>query len=91
MKLTASLQGLAAFNQGENTMAPRIDKKLRQYDGYVSRIGQLEAKRYLAAREQPPRFSRHTSGGFRVRAYLTALVGGYLSTLVVYTYTIHVY
>ncbi len=32
-------------------MAPRIDIKLQQlqYDGYVSRIGQVEAARYLAS------------------------------------------
>jgi len=37
-------------------MSQRIDITLQQlqYDGYVSRIGQVEAERYLAAREQPP-------------------------------------
>jgi len=52
-------------------MAPRIDKKLQQlqYDGYVSRIGQMEAERYLAAREQPP-----TRGNIRTALALTVLV-----------------
>ena len=47
-------------------MAPRIDIKLQQlqYDGYVSRIGQMEAERYLAAREQPP-----TRGNIRTCAH----------------------
>ena len=37
-------------------MTPHVDTKLKQlhYDAHVSRIGQLEARRYLATREQPP-------------------------------------
>jgi hypothetical protein len=37
-------------------MTPHVDTKLKQlhYDAYVSRIGQLAARRYLATREEPP-------------------------------------
>ena len=52
-------------------MSKRIDIKLQQlqYDGYVSRIGQVEAARYLAAREQPP-----TRGNIRTALALNVLV-----------------
>ena len=45
-----------------------LKEKQAKYDAFVSNIGQKEAKRYLAAREQPP-----TRGNIRAALAFAAL------------------
>lgn len=53
-----------------------LQDRQSKYDAFVSNIGQKEAKRYLAAREQPP-----TRGNIRAGIAFVALT---IATLVIF-------